>query len=88
MIKPGSVVKATKAIVDTDGRGGFYLHAIPGTHGVVLPEDFTPTWPVVSWGLGGEGGVCNVSPDAFEEVKEAWYAVGGIYDYEESNKAN
>jgi hypothetical protein len=65
-LKPGMVVVANRVITDRDSYGEIYIHAIPGTFGVVLNDDFDPKWPVISWGIGGVSGVCNVAPDCFD----------------------
>jgi hypothetical protein len=63
VLRPGTVVVATKVIIDYDEHGAFHICAIRGTLGVVLKNDFIPEYPIISW-HGGE--VCNVKPDCFD----------------------
>lgn len=64
-LKVGDVVQATCVITDRDDTGNTYIHAVPGDFGTVLSEDFDPEWPVIRWGVSGNGGVCNTAPDTF-----------------------
>ena len=78
------IVELEGIITDVDEYDQPYIHAIPGDYGVVLGGDGGPEWPNVKWGRGGDGGVCNVSPDAFEVVTDGpWQAVGFKYPDEE-----
>lgn len=74
-LKPGTIVVATCVITDRDEHDNHYIHAIPGTLGVVLSDDadedglVDPKWPNICWGLKGEGGTCNVTPDEYKLYK-------------------
>lgn len=54
----GDVVVSKVAITDEDEYGRPYLHALPGTRGVVLSIE-QPDFPCVAWEPEGHG-VCNV----------------------------
>jgi hypothetical protein len=58
-LKRGDVVISKVVVTDLDTYGAPYLHAIPGTFGVVENAE-DPGFPCVCWGLGSHGGVCNV----------------------------
>jgi hypothetical protein len=67
VLKPGDVVQATCVITDKDHKGKVYIHAIVGTLGVVLEDDFNPKFPVIDWRGPGGFGVCNTTPDTFKK---------------------
>lgn len=69
-LKPGDVVEATCVITDKNRSGNVYIHAVPGTLGVILEDDFdvNPEFPVIDWGPGGHG-TCNTHDDCFKKYE-------------------
>ncbi len=76
-IKPGDIVEATCVITDKDSKGKLYIHAVPGTLGIVLEDDFRPDWPVISWDGPGGCGVCNAPPSTWKKYPGKVYCVVG-----------
>jgi hypothetical protein len=72
----GDVVRALVVITDEDNHGVPYLHAVPGTWGIVI-DATEPSFPNVSWDLSMRGGVCNVPASKVEVIDTPRYDVCG-----------
>jgi hypothetical protein len=67
-LKRGDIVEATCVITDKLGLNrDLHIHAVPGTLGVVLEDDFDPKWPVIAWKGPGGSGTCNTDPSTFKK---------------------
>ena len=68
-MKAGDIVVATCVIIDVDEDGCHYIHALPGTRGVVLDDDgIDPHWLFVNWEPEGYG-TCNITRAEYEKYR-------------------
>ena len=61
----GDVVQATEVITDVGVDGEPYIHALPGTYGIVLCVD--GAWLTIRWYLPGQG-VCDTPTSVLRKV--------------------
>jgi hypothetical protein len=68
-LKIGDVVEATCVITDKKHDGEKYIHAVKGTLGIVLSDDFDATFPCIKWCGPGGAGTCNVTKREYRKFK-------------------